>query len=190
MDPINIFISTFALVFIGELGDKTQIATGTGTLANPKNTNIIFWSSSIALMTVSGLTVLFTGFLPENWMPYIKIVGGIWLIYYGITLFKKDYDIDSAEADLEKKEVWLLFRYNFIFIFINELGDKTQYATMGSAFNNHSSLLIVFLASTTALVTVTALTVWGASKIPSKFVPVVQKAGAVGMIIYGIYMLT
>jgi putative Ca2+/H+ antiporter (TMEM165/GDT1 family) len=59
-------------VFVGELGDKTQIAAGTNTLANRRHTGTIFLSSSLALLAVAGLTVFGAGFIPSNLVPLPK----------------------------------------------------------------------------------------------------------------------
>lgn len=101
MDPLSVFVSTFAIVFVGELGDKTQIAAGTGTLANKKRTWVIFFSSSLALIAVAVLTVALTGLLPDSWLPQIKIFGGALLLLYGLYLFltaKNAPEDDSTES--------------------------------------------------------------------------------------------
>lgn len=189
MDLIVLFLTTFLLVFIGELGDKTQIAAGTGTLANQRNTRIIFLSSALALITVAGLTVFFAGLIPKSFVPTIVKVGGVLLVLYGVYLYRKINSEDSDDMALEKNNGWLLFFSHFTVVFIAELGDKTQMVTLAVAIENKSFLLIVFAASATALVTVTAITIWGVTKLPDKWLPLIQKAGAVGMILYGLYML-
>jgi len=70
MDLITIFLTTFGLIFIGELGDKTQIAAGTGTLANKKKVRLIFFSSALALVAVAGLTVFGAGFISKELNSY------------------------------------------------------------------------------------------------------------------------
>ena len=110
MDLLTIFFSTFLLVFIGELGDKTQIASGTGALANRKMTRLIFFSSSLALVTVAGLTVFGAGLIPSGFIPLIKKLGGILLVLYGIYLFRDAHN-NETETDAESldKTAWKLF---------------------------------------------------------------------------------
>lgn len=188
MDLITVFISTFLLVFVGELGDKTQIAAGTGTLANQKQVRTIFFSSALALMTVAGITVFGAGLIPETFVPVIKKVGGGLLALYGIYLFLKVNGTDEESEELEAKAGWGLFLSHFSVVFVAELGDKTQIATLAVAVQNQSNLFLVFTASSSALVTVTGLTVWGVTKLPRHWIKNVQRIGAALMVAYGIYM--
>lgn len=187
MDLSTVFISTFLLVFIGELGDKTQIAAGTGTLANAKNVRLIFLSSALALTCVAGMTVFGAGLIPASAVPIIKQIGGVLLVLYGIYLFRKA-GAPVEESEERENSGWKLFFSHFLVVFIAELGDKTQIATLAVAIENQSNLLLVFIASASALVSVTAITVWGVTKIPSAWVKQVQRVGAVLMIAYGVYM--
>lgn len=184
MSTLTVFFSTFLLVFIGELGDKTQIAAGTGTLANQGRTKIIFSSSALALMLVAALTVFFAGLIPEEFLPTIVSLGGALLILYGGYLFYQAGGSNEDNVDESGKNGWTLFISHFTVVFIAELGDKTQIATLAAAIENQSYLLLVFLASASALVTVTLITVWGATKIPDHWVPGVQKLGSLLMVAY------
>jgi putative Ca2+/H+ antiporter (TMEM165/GDT1 family) len=186
---VTIFVSTFLLVFIGELGDKTQFAAGTATLANRNQTRIILASSVLALVLVSGITVFFAGLIPETLLPKIVGFGGLALIGYGCYLY-----IDANKTDNElienpfKKNRWALFWSHFSVVFIAELGDKTQIATLAAAVANRTHLFIVFSASALALISVTLITVWGITKVPPEFTTRAQKIGAVLMGFYGIFM--
>lgn len=188
MDSSAIFLSTFLLVFIGELGDKTQIAAGTGTLANARRVNIIFFSSALALTCVAGITTFAAGLIPQSWVPTIKQIGGVLLALYGIYLFKKAGQPDDESPEEETDTGWKLFLSHFAVVFIAELGDKTQITTLAVAVENQANLFMVFLASASALVTVTMITVWGVTKIPLVWVPRVQRFGAALMVAYGVYM--
>lgn len=183
-------MSTFFLVLINELGDKTQIAAGTGTLANARRVNIIFFSSALALTCVAGITTFAAGLIPTSAVPTIKQVGGVLLTLYGIYLFKIAGKPDNEGYEEETGTGWRLFFSHFAVVFIAELGDKTQITTLAVAVENQADLFMVFLASASALVTVTMITVWGVTKIPLMWVPRVQRFGAILMIAYGIYMLT
>jgi Ca2+/H+ antiporter, TMEM165/GDT1 family len=189
VDSGTIFLSTFLLVFIGELGDKTQIAAGTGTLANTKRVNTIFFSSALALTCVAGITAFAAGLIPTSAVPTIKQVGGVLLVLYGIYLFRKAGQPDNEEHEEETGTGFKLFLSHFSVVFIAELGDKTQITTLAVAVENQNNLYTVFLASASALVTVTLITVWGVTKIPQTWVPIVQRIGAALMVAYGGYML-
>lgn len=191
MELITTFFCTFLIVGIGELGDKTQIASGVGALANRNNVKIIFFSSALALVLVAGITTLFAGFIPENYLPKIIKIGGFLLIIYGIYLFNKANEIkeELMQELITGAGVKKLFLTHFTVVFMAELGDKTQMATLAIAIDNQSQLFVVFLASASALVFVTAVTVWGFTKIPSKWINKIQKLGAILMIVYGGHML-
>lgn len=189
VDLLTVFVSTFLLVFMGELGDKTQIAAGTGTLANRRQAGTIFFSSALALVTVAGVTVFLAGLIPQSYLPILTKIGGGFLIVYGLYLFfKKDNDTDDKTAP-DLKSAWGLFLIQFFTVLANEIGDKTQFATLGSALKNQTNLLVVFTASASALVAVTGLTVFLATKIPASWAVRLQYIGAGLMIVYGIYMI-
>ena len=191
MEWISVFFWTLLIVGVGELGDKTQIAAGSGTLANRKNIKIIFFSSSLALITVAGFTTLFAGIIPANYLPKFVKAGGFLLILYGIYLFEKSDNNDSNtdKNNSSTKDKCGLFFTHFIVVFMAELGDKTQFATLAIAVDNQTYLFIVFLSSALALILVTAVTVWGVTKIPLKWITKVKKLGAVLMMAYGIHMV-
>jgi putative Ca2+/H+ antiporter (TMEM165/GDT1 family) len=191
MDLITVFFSTFLIVGIGELGDKTQIASGIGALANRSNVKIIFFSSALALMSVAGITTLFAGFIPDDYLPKIIKAGGFLLIIYGIYLFAKASENDGeiiqeliVGADAKK-----LFITHFTVVFMAELGDKTQIATLAIAIDNQAELFTVFVASASALVFITAITVWGITKIPLDWINPIQKLGSMLMMGYGVHMI-
>lgn len=189
MEVITIFFYTFALVFVGELGDKTQIAAGTGTLANRTQIRIIFFSSALALVVVAGLTVFFAGLIPHAWIPFIQKAGGLLLVCYGCYLFLQAGTAKEDGTEELQVSGWKLFLTHFLIVFIAELGDKTQIVTLAVAIENQALLSVVFGASAAALVSVTALTVWGITKVPRRWITPIQRIGAALMSLYGIHML-
>lgn len=190
MELITIFLSTFLIIAIGELGDKTQIASGVSTLAHRNNTKTIFFSSCLALVLVSGITTFGASFVPITYLPQIKVIGGFLLILYGIYLFYSTYKQTLPETpDQQPINYYGIFLTNFAVIFTAELGDKTQITTLAIAIANQTELLVVFAASASALVFVTAITVWGITKVPSHWVNSIQKLGSILMMGYGVLMI-
>mgnify|MGYP001194313752 CR=1 FL=1 len=86
---LKLLLSTFVLVFLAELGDKTQFAAF-GLAASHKSIWPVFFGSALALACSSLLAVLLGStmgkFLPEQ---YVKIGSGVLFILFGIfTLFQ------------------------------------------------------------------------------------------------------
>jgi putative Ca2+/H+ antiporter (TMEM165/GDT1 family) len=80
----KVMLTTFGLVFLAELGDKTQIATF--CLSADNNSKVsVFLGSASALVTTSLVAVLF-GAIFSRIVPYnyIKIGTGIFFIIAGI----------------------------------------------------------------------------------------------------------
>ncbi|MBI4231739.1 TMEM165/GDT1 family protein [Candidatus Peregrinibacteria bacterium] len=187
---LAVLFSTFGIVFVGELGDKTQVAAGTGALANRRRTRWIFAGSAAALTCVALLTTVGAGLIPRSWLPVIEVIGGIGLIVYGLYLA---YQAWSDDGDDDEKEAtgsgWALFWAQFWIVVTAEMGDKTQVFTLGAAIQNEAQLAAVFFGSASALVAVTALTVWGVSFIPKRWIKPIQVGGALVLVAYGIYMV-
>jgi len=80
----KLFITTFGLVFLAELGDKTQLATLCLSASNNSKISV-FIGSAFALIVSSLLAVLLgaglSRLLPLN---YIQIGAGIFFIVIGI----------------------------------------------------------------------------------------------------------
>ncbi|HLE70168.1 MAG TPA: TMEM165/GDT1 family protein [Vicinamibacteria bacterium] len=83
---LNLLLSTFSLVFLAELGDKTQLAT-LSLAASGKSRLMVFAGASIALIATSGLAVLVgeavTRVIPALW---IHRTAGVAFVVMGILL--------------------------------------------------------------------------------------------------------
>ncbi len=84
MIDYQIFMTTFGMVFLAELGDKTQLATFClAADCDPKLS--VFLGASIALVLSTLIAVVF-GSLLSKYLPehYIKIAAGIFFVVVGI----------------------------------------------------------------------------------------------------------
>lgn len=84
----KLMLTTFGLVFLAELGDKTQLAAFCLS-ANCDSKISVFFGSASALVVTSLLAVLLGGLIGRFVSPqYIKIGAGIFFILVGLwTLF-------------------------------------------------------------------------------------------------------
>ena len=78
----------------------------------------------------------------------------------------------------------------FITIFLAELGDKTQIATLLFAANKEHSKFIVFLGAALALILTSALGVWlGATLSHSLNEKTLKLIGGIGFLVVGIWTI-
>lgn len=85
MINLRLFLSIFSVVFLAELGDKTQLATM--LFASERNVSkwTVFGASSLALVAAAGLAVLVGGTIGKYIPPRtLKWVAGLGFIAIGI----------------------------------------------------------------------------------------------------------
>ncbi|MDR1696529.1 MAG: TMEM165/GDT1 family protein [Endomicrobium sp.] len=135
-------ISSFLLILLAEMGDKTQLVAMAFT-ARFKVLHVLL-AVSAATVANNFLAVaaggFISGFFSENVIKSVSyglfIVFGIW------ALTGKDED----EKDSGKVIINPFFTV-FIFFFISEFGDKTQLATMSLSMKYGSPLFVLLGAS-------------------------------------------
>ncbi len=83
---IKTLLTTFSLIFLAELGDKTQFAT-LCLAAESKSRLAVFLGASLALVSSVLLAVLVGAFLARCFPPYVvKTVAGILFIVMGVVM--------------------------------------------------------------------------------------------------------
>ncbi len=104
----KIFGSTFLLIFLAELGDKTQLAVMLQSAVHGRG--VVFWAASTALVCSTLLAVVLGGVLSRLVSErIIHGVGGVLFIMFGLlmlySVFKPGADvapvIQAAESPAE-----------------------------------------------------------------------------------------
>lgn len=165
-------ISTFGLIFIAELGDKTQLAVMTQT-CKFRSPWAVFMGGSLALTGVTALGAaggkLLGDAIPAEVIRYgaavAFVVMGL-LIWRETTKAQKEND---CQADLtctqtERHWDWRAFASTFSLLFLAELGDKTQLAVLGLS-SKQALPWLIFMGGSLALIAVTALGVIGGQQL-------------------------
>ena len=83
---LRVMLTTFGIIFLAEMGDKTQLAAMT-MAADTKRPWAVFLGSALALTAVSGLGVL-VGSLIGDYLPvvWVKRVAAIAFIVIGVLM--------------------------------------------------------------------------------------------------------
>ena len=168
---LEVLLITFGLLFIGELGDKTQLIVFNLALEYKKFYKVgVGATAAFALLVAIGV---FFGAVITNFIPLfiISIVSGLVFIIIGLfetrdikelylnhKLKKQGGEISSLKVEeLEGNKFSRLKRNPYVagfgFIFLMELGDKTQILTITLA-SIYSFPIEVWLGSFFALISV------------------------------------
>jgi len=189
-------LSTFGLLFLAELGDKTQLAVITQT-SRCRRPWPVFLGATLALTGVTGLGVVagqLAGWLiPGEWIRWIAAAGfvavGLWLAWDSRRA-GRSVTGDACEPEDEPgargSSDWRIFGATFLLLFLAEMGDKTQLAVIAQA-SQSGTPWAVLVGAILALTTVTALGVLGgqglARVIPERWL---RWLAAVAFIVLGI----
>jgi putative Ca2+/H+ antiporter (TMEM165/GDT1 family) len=128
MDPI-IIASSFSLLFLAEMGDKSQLIAMTLACRFHRTPVVIGVLSAFLVLNV--LAVLAGGALFE-WVPQrlvLTAAGGLFL-YFAYRSWRDGEDADETEETVAIAAHGVVVT-SFLMIFLAELGDKTQLAMVG-----------------------------------------------------------
>ncbi len=154
-ESASVFLSTFSLVSVAEIGDKSQLVCM--TLAARHRHWPVLLGATLAFMILNTLAVIFgagvAAWVPERWIAAIvAVLFGVFGIH---ALLSRE---DKKSQNLEEKPGHGIFITTLLLILVAEFGDKTQIAVAGLA--SSLSSLHVWLGATSALVMVSVLGVW------------------------------
>lgn len=188
----KLFASTFALIFVAELPDKTAIATL--LMASRHNPWGVFAGAAGAFVVQSLIAVTFGSVISLLPAKVIHAVAGLLFLVFAVLMWREKEE-EEAEAAVKKEDdaraasVWKVMGSSFTVIFLAEWGDLTQLATATLAARYRAPVTL-FISATLALWSVTALSAMvghGAKKLlnPS----IIQKIAAVIFGLVGIFLL-
>jgi putative Ca2+/H+ antiporter (TMEM165/GDT1 family) len=144
---IPVTATTFALIFLAELGDKTQLVCM--TLAARHRPLPVFLGALFAFIILNVLAVIFGSAL-SAWIPKSVLVWVVAALFalFGIQSLRASGEDEADEEVAEQSGHSILLRA-FLMIFLAELGDKTQIAVIGMA--STAPMIPVWVGSTLAL---------------------------------------
>lgn len=157
------FWTAFFLIFIAELGDKTQFMTL--ALSSRYRASVVLLGVTLGTMLVSFVSVslgaVLGGVLPRGPM---NIGAGIAFIIFALLSLKQVMEADHTEEEALKdinekvhhpRHLWLTIAFTF---FITELADKTMLATVAIA-SRDKNYFAVWLGATLGLVVSSVLAI-------------------------------
>ena len=154
-ESLSISLSTFTLIALAELGDKSQLVCMTLAVRH-RHWPVILGATS-AFLLLNTLAVLF-GAGVAVWLPERVTSALVAVLFgaFGIHAIRTRVE-ENSEKTMERTGHNIFFT-TLLLIFVAEFGDKTQIAVAGLA----SSLapLPVWLGATIALILVSVLGVW------------------------------
>ncbi len=168
-DPV-LYASTFGLVFLSELPDKTALATM--VMATRRRPAAVFAGVTGAFIFQSFVAVLFGGalnLLPAHW---VRLGAGALFLFFAWKLWTQS---DEAE-EVEGVRGWRASGFArtvgaaFLVIVLAEWGDLSQLTTAALAAK-HGRPLTVFLGAVSALASVTAIAVTVGHGLKARFHP-------------------
>jgi putative Ca2+/H+ antiporter (TMEM165/GDT1 family) len=154
IEPISTGLTSFSLIALAELGDKSQLVCM--TLAARYRALPVLLGACLAFALLNLLAVLF-GALVASWIPpfWLGLTVAALFGLFGIQALLFDDEDDEAQQSFKTGHG--IFISALLLIFVAEFGDKTQLAV--AALGSNYPLLPVWLGATLALWLLTLLAV-------------------------------
>jgi putative Ca2+/H+ antiporter (TMEM165/GDT1 family) len=172
---LNAFSGAFALIFLAEMGDKTQLAVMALAARKPWKKVFLGAAAAFLLLNVAAVAV---GQLLFRWLDprWVALGAASLFAVLGLAaLFGKEEEPESGVE--EKPRARSVFWGTFLLILFAELGDKTQLATAGLAARD-SAPVEIFAGSTLALWAVSLAGVFFGRTVFARLPPLWVKRGS------------
>jgi Ca2+/H+ antiporter, TMEM165/GDT1 family len=186
----NLFVSTFFLIALAELPDKTALATI--LMASRHHPVGVFLGVAGAFFVQTVVAVVFGSAL--NLLPHwvVQLLAAVMFLGFAAVSWIQSMKPEEKMAGDSKPKglpFWKTVGSAFLVIFIAEWGDLTQLATCALVAKTHQ-ILTIFLAALAGLWTTTAVTVWLGLRAKKFIKPKpLQRIAAVVFALVGLYML-
>lgn len=194
MDLLYPFFIAFFLVFISELGDKTQLLVL--SFSNKTKPIMILLGVAIGSFFSHGIAILFGSSLSllgnESFRNILEIITYITFLLFGILSFipKKEEKENIKKESMLKKLSSFGLGYVFIIaisIVIGELGDKTFLASLGLGINYPNYKISLIFGSILGMVVSDSIAI-AFGKVLNKYISetIMQKLSGILFLIFGI----
>lgn len=174
---ISTYIKALTLIFLAEMGDKTQLmAMSFATKYKVRN---ILIGIGIGAFLNHGLAILLGSFL-QKVIPFdiIYLVAGFVFILFGLLSLQ----IDEEALEEKKTSHGPIIAVSIAF-FIGELGDKTQLTALALS-TSQPFPLIILLGTVSGMVLTGLLGIWVGIKLGSKVPELQLKIGAASIFMF------
>jgi putative Ca2+/H+ antiporter (TMEM165/GDT1 family) len=186
----RLFASTFAVIFLAEIPDKTALAAvllATGNRPLP-----VFVGVAAAFIIQSVVAVSFGSVISMFPREGIRLLAGALFLCFAVAMWMRGRGpAEEAEADAAPRgtSAWSVTWKAFLVIFIAEWGDLTQLASAALAAK-YAQPITIFTASTLALWSVSAIAVFVGHKLKAHINPrLMQRVAAIVFAVLGVLML-
>ncbi|MBF0310098.1 MAG: TMEM165/GDT1 family protein [Magnetococcales bacterium] len=142
-------VTSFGLIFLAELGDKTQLVCM--TLAARHRARPVLFGAIASFVVLNTLAVVFGAGLAKM-IPERVLAGAVAVLFavFGIlSLRAKEEEAAEEGEEVQEKAGHGIFITTFLMIFLAEMGDKTQLSVAGLA--STMPLIPTWIGSTLAL---------------------------------------
>ena len=183
---MDAFLVSFGIIFLAELGDKSQLMAMAFAARYPAKTILIAITAATALVHLVSVLIgaAFGAALPTD---TISVVAGLAFLAFAAWTLRGDElgDQDMVRAEQTSRSVFLTVGVAF---FLAELGDKTMLATITLATDN--GLVGTWIGSTLGMVAADGLAIVVGQQLGARLPERVVKIGAsVTFAIFGLFLI-
>jgi len=157
LEFLTAILSTFGLILLAEIGDKSQLVCMTLAARHPHPPVLL--GAVAAFLVLNTLAVVFGAGLAQ-WIPERLLTGAVALLFgvFGIKSLLVREEEEDPDGEVVEQPHHGIFVTTFLMLFLAEMGDKTQLAVAGLAVTMPP--LAVWLGATLALILTSALGIW------------------------------